>query len=55
MTNDTFQLRRNKKQIVEKFLSSGSSVDLANFKLANNELRRVTRDLRKRLRNGTGW
>ena len=45
--SEVFYLKRRKNHLWKKYLSTHSSVNLSNFKLVNNQLRSLTRNLRK--------
>ena len=45
--SEVFCLKRKKNQLWKKYLLTRSSADLSNFKSINNQLRNLTRNLRK--------
>ena len=45
--SEVFSLKRKKNHLWKKYLSTRSLIDLANFKSVNNQLRSLTRNLRK--------
>jgi len=47
LISNALSLRRKKNKLWKKFSSSHSPLDLSNFKKVSNELRKLTRDLRK--------
>ena len=46
-TPEVFNLKRKKNKLWKKYRSTRSQHDLSNFELVNNELRSLTRNLRK--------
>ena len=47
MNSDALQLKRNKNKLWKKFCVTGSPSYLLNYKTVNNQIRQLTRNLRK--------
>lgn len=51
MNSDALQLKRSKNKLWKKFCTTGFPSDLLNYKTVNNQLRQLTRNLRKQYEN----